>query len=206
MSELEKLLLDGSKQMQIQLTDKQSSDLVSYIELVGKWNKIYNLSAIRDPFEGVKKHLLDSLSILPFVDDRDILDVGSGAGLPGIVLSIMRPNTIVSVIDSVAKKCHFMNFVKSQLCLDNLDVINDRVEMYTGNRCYGQITSRAFADVEKTIKMTEHLLCIDGHYLLMKGDHFKKEKAEGISISPHKITVPYVSDERYLLEITNQAS
>ena len=201
MSELKKILLNGSKQMHIQLNERQTVALLRYIELIVKWNKTYNLSAISSPLEGVKKHLLDSLSIMPYIDKSALLDVGSGAGLPGIVISIMRPELDVSVIDSVGKKCRFMQYVKSELSLDNLSVINDRVELYRPTSCFGQITSRAFAEVEKTINITKHLLCSEGHYLLMKGDHFDKEKYEALNIKAHKISVPYVSDDRYLLEI-----
>ena len=204
MSELINLLLDGSKQMHIKLTESQSKDLLSYTELMIKWNKTYNLSAITSPSEVVKKHLLDSLSVLHYVDDSSILDVGSGAGLPGIVIAIMRPNIDVSVIDSVGKKCHFMRFVKSQLRINNLRVINERVESHITKSCYGQIISRAFSGVEDTIALTKHLLCGDGHYLLMKGEHFEKEKLKDIVIKKHKIFVPYVSDARFLLQINTK--
>jgi 16S rRNA (guanine527-N7)-methyltransferase len=204
MSDLNKLLLDGSKQMHTKLTDTQSESLVNYIELIIKWNKTYNLSAIRNPSEGIKKHLLDSLSILPFINDRPLLDVGSGAGLPGIVIAIMNPEILVSVLDSVGKKCHFMQFVKSQLCIKNLNVLNYRVEEYTTSNCFGQITSRAFAGVDKTINLTKHLLCSDGHYILMKGERFEQENIEGLSITKHKISVPYVSDDRYVVQINRQ--
>ena len=166
-----------------------------------KWNKTYNLSAIRDPQLGVKKHLLDSLSILPYINNGSLLDVGAGAGLPGIVLAIMKPDLSVSVLDSVGKKCRFMQFVKTQLQLDNLSVINERVEVFKPQACFAQITSRAFAEVKKTLKLTRHLLCDNGRYLLMKGDHFSQEEVQGVLITPHQINVPYVSDDRFLLEI-----
>ena len=201
MSELRQILLSGAEQMNLSLNDQQTEQLLSYLELMTKWNKTYNLSAIRDPQLGVKKHLLDSLSILPYVNNEPLLDVGAGAGLPGIVLAIMKPTLSISVLDSVGKKCRFMQFVKTQLQLDNLSVINERVEAFKPQNCFGQITSRAFAEVDKTLKLTQHLLCDNGRYLLMKGNHFSQEAMQGVLMTPHQINVPYVSDDRFLLEI-----
>ena len=201
MSELRQILLSGAEQMDLSLKDQQTEQLLSYLELMTKWNKTYNLSAIRDPQLGVKKHLLDSLSILPYINNDPLLDVGAGAGLPGIVLAIMKPDLSVSVLDSIGKKCRFMQFVKTQLQLDNLSVINERVEAFKSQTCFGQITSRAFAEVDKTLKLTQHLLCDNGRYLLMKGDHFSQEAMQGVLMTAHQINVPYVSDDRFLLEI-----
>ena len=201
MSELRQILLSGAEQMNLSLKSQQTERLLSYLELMTKWNKTYNLSAIRDPQLGVKKHLLDSLSILPYINNGSLLDVGAGAGLPGIVLAIMKPTLSISVLDSVGKKCRFMQFVKTQLQLDNLSVINERVEAFKPQNCFGQITSRAFAEVDKTLKLTQHLLCDNGRYLLMKGDHFSQEAMQGVLMTPHQINVPYVSDDRFLLEI-----
>ena len=201
MSELRQILLSGAEQMGLSLKDQQTKQLLNYLELMTKWNKTYNLSAIRDPQLGVKKHLLDSLSILPYINNDPLLDVGAGAGLPGIVLAIMKPDLSVSVLDSVGKKCRFMQFVKTQLQLDNLSVLNERVEVFKPQVCFAQITSRAFAEVDKTLKLTRHLLCDNGRYLLMKGDHFSQEEVQGVLMTPHQINVPYVSDDRFLLEI-----
>ena len=195
------LLVAGAKQMQLSLSDQQIDSLLLYLSLIIKWNKTYNLSAIRDVELGVKKHLLDSLSILPFIGKGALLDVGSGAGLPGIVLAIMKPDLSVTVLDSVGKKCLFMQFAKSQLHLQNLTVINDRVENLEVNECFTQITSRAFAEVEKTLKLTQHLLCDNGRYLLMKGDHFSEEKIQGVTMTPRRVNVPGVSEDRFILEI-----
>ena len=104
MNDKEKLLCDGAELMDIALTEFQIQQLLSYHSLISKWNKVYNLSAIRDPLESIKKHFLDSLSIISFIKDELLLDVGSGAGLPGIVIAIMKPKTKVFVIDSVGKK------------------------------------------------------------------------------------------------------
>ncbi len=200
---IETLLTDGAKQMNIELDETQSSKLLAYLELIVKWNKTYNLSAIRNIEEGVKKHLLDSLSVVSYIKSGPLLDVGSGAGLPGIVISVMKPNLKVVVLDTVGKKCRFMQFAKTKLGLKNLSVVNERVENYQPEICFNQITSRAFAEVEKTLKLTQHLLCDNGSYLLMKGDHFADESLEGYKMQAHQVSVPYVSNQRYFLEINS---
>ena len=175
MNDKEKLLCDGAELMDIALTEFQIQQLLSYHSLISKWNKVYNLSAIRDPLESIKKHFLDSLSIISFIKDELLLDVGSGAGLPGIVIAIMKPKTKVFVIDSVGKKCRFMQTAKTELALTNLTVINSRVEDFVPKEPFSQITSRAFAGINETINKTQHLVSSDGRYLLMKGDNINED-------------------------------
>ena len=201
MNDKEKLLCDGAELMDIALTEFQIQQLLSYHSLISKWNKVYNLSAIRDPLESIKKHFLDSLSILSFIKDEVLLDVGSGAGLPGIVIAIMKPKTKVFVIDSVGKKCRFMQTVKTELSLTNLTVINSRVEDFVPKEPFSQITSRAFAGTNETINKTQHLVSSDGRYLLMKGDNINEDDINNINIKIHSLKVPFVSDNRSLLEI-----
>ena len=201
MSNLKKLLCEGAELMDLTLSEHQTDQLLAYHELIGKWNKVYNLSAIRDPIESIKKHFLDSLSIVPFIRPGLLLDVGSGAGLPGIVIAIMRSNTNVFTIDSVGKKCRFMQTVKTELSLDNLSVINDRVESFNYDESFPQIVSRAFSSTIDTIEKTRHLISSDGRYLLMKGDNLNKENLQKVNYKIHSLRVPYVSDKRTLLEI-----
>ena len=201
MSNLKKLLCEGAELMDLTLSDYQTNQLLTYQALIGKWNKVYNLSAIRDPIESIKKHFLDSLSIVPFIRPGLLLDVGSGAGLPGIVIAIMRSNTNVFTIDSVGKKCRFMQTVKTELSLDNLTVINARVEGFNYDESFPQIVSRAFSSTIDTIEKTRHLISSDGRYLLMKGDNLNKENLQKVNYKAHSLRVPYVSDKRTLLEI-----
>ena len=201
MSEKKRLLCEGAELMNISLSDKQVQQLLRYLSLILKWNRIYNLSAIRDPIESVKKHLLDSLSIIHFVQPGLLLDVGSGAGLPGIVIAIMKTETEVFVLDSVGKKCRFMQAVKSELALENLIVVNSRVESFKSKKSFSQITSRAFAEASKTIQLTKHLLEENGRYLLMKGSNIHEEDVDNFNVKVHSMTVPFVSDKRSLLEI-----
>ena len=201
MSEIKKLLCEGAKTMDVSLTDEQVRQLLDYHALINKWNKVYNLSAIRDPLESIKKHFLDSFSILEFIKPGLLLDVGSGAGLPGIIIAIMKPKTNVFVIDSVGKKCRFMQTVKTDLGLENLTVINNRVESFNYPELFSQITSRAFASAIDTVNKTKHLIANDGRYLLMKGDNIALENIENMESKVHVLKVPFVSDNRSLLEI-----
>ena len=201
MSEIKKLLCEGAKTMNISLTDEQVRQLLDYHALINKWNKVYNLSAIRDPLESIKKHFLDSFSILEFIKPGLLLDVGSGAGLPGIIIAIMKPKTNVFVIDSVGKKCRFMQTVKTELGLENLTVINNRVESFNYPELFSQITSRAFASAIDTVNKTKHLIANEGRYLLMKGDNIALENIENMESKVHVLKVPFVSDNRSLLEI-----
>ena len=194
------ILIDGSSELGLNLTVNQLHKLLHYLELIITWNKIHNLTAIDCPSEGVKKHLLDSLSVLSFIKKGKVLDVGSGAGLPGIVIALMRDDVDITSIDSVGKKCRFMEHAKFNLDLENFNVVNSRVEIYNTNQCFNQIVSRAFATFENTKKMTTHLICPDGEYLFMKGKNYKKESLSDDFIE-NKVNVPFVSDERFIIQI-----
>ena len=201
MNENERLLCEGAELMNIVLSEFQVQQLLKFHGLIIKWNKVYNLSAIRDPLESIKKHFLDSLSILSFIKPGLLLDVGSGAGLPGIIIAIMMPKTSVFVIDSVGKKCRFMQTVKTELSLTNLTVVNSRVELFNYHQSFPQVTSRAFSDVATTIEKVKHLIADDGRYLMMKGDNINEEMTQKMKSKVHVLKVPFVSDNRSLLEI-----
>ncbi|MDC0197342.1 16S rRNA (guanine(527)-N(7))-methyltransferase RsmG [Candidatus Thioglobus sp.] len=201
MSELERLLCEGAELMDISLSDYQVDQLLAYHKLIEKWNQVYNLSAIRDPIESIKKHFLDSLSIVNFIQPGLLLDVGSGAGLPGIIIAIMKPKTQVFTIDSVGKKCRFMQTVKTELSLENLTIVNNRVENFNFEEPFQQIVSRAFSSGVDTIEKTRHLISSNGRYLLMKGDNIEQENLQNFSSIIHSLKVPFVSDKRSLLEI-----
>ena len=187
MSELERLLCEGAELMDISLSDYQVDQLLAYHKLIEKWNQVYNLSAIRDPIESIKKHFLDSLSIVNFIQPGLLLDVGSGAGLPGIVIAIMKPKTKVFTIDSVGKKCRFMQTVKTELSLENLTVVNNRVENFNYEEPFQQIVSRAFSSGVDTIEKTRHLISSNGRYLLMKGDNIEQENLKNFSSIIHSL-------------------
>lgn len=162
-------LAGGIRQMGLTVTAHAQQQLLQYLSLLQKWNKVYNLTAVRDPQEMVTLHLLDSLSVMPYVHGPRVLDVGSGAGLPGIVLAICNPTLQVTTIDTVQKKAIFMRQVKGELGLENLSVVHARVESYQPAQPYQQIISRAFSDLTLFLRLTKHLIASGGEWLAMKG-------------------------------------
>ncbi len=195
------LLIDGLQRMALKLSDQMIDQLMTYLNLVEKWNRVYNLTAIRERDEMIKLHFLDSLSIFNHVHVKNILDVGSGAGFPGIVLAITKPELKVTVMDSVNKKTTFMQQVKSELALTNLDVVNSRVEDYQPITLFEAVTSRAFSNLKNMMSLTQHTLKKEGVWLAMKSKDVKEEleefeKNQYILIP---LEVPFIDAERYLV-------
>lgn len=143
--------------------------LLDYVLLLNKWNAAYNLTAIRDLPSMINKHILDSLAILPWIQGKHLIDVGTGAGLPGIPLAITKPEFHFVLLDSNGKKIRFLNEVKRQLGLKNLEVIQSRVENYHPTQGFDTVTSRAFSSLDQMVHWTEHLLASQGIWLAMKG-------------------------------------
>ena len=142
---LRKMLADGVQELGLNLTEAQIDKMIAYLLLLSKWNSVYNLTAIRDPKEMVKQHLLDSLSAASaFVDAKNVLDVGAGGGLPGMMLAITYPETKISMIDTVSKKTAFLSQAKTELGLSNVTVHTGRVEALQVIEKFDVITSRAF--------------------------------------------------------------
>ena len=163
------LLASGIAEMDLNVSRETQDKLLTYVALLQKWNKVYNLTAVRDLTDMVTLHLLDSLSVLPYIKAKNLLDVGSGGGLPGIVLAICLPNLLVTTIDTVQKKTIFMQQVKGELGLSNLTVIHSRVESYQPAEKFEVIISRAFSDLTLFVQLTQHALEINGQWLAMKG-------------------------------------
>ena len=182
-AEREANLREGAQAMGLSLSDAQCAKLVAYGELILKWNKVYNLTALRDPAQVLTHHLLDSLSvILPLQRQcaaaERLLDVGSGAGLPGAVIAIMRPDLSVSCVDAVAKKAAFLRQVSAELGLKNLNGMHTRVETMGGT--YDVISSRAFASLADFFVGSQQLLAPHGVWMAMKG----KTPSEEIEAMP----------------------
>jgi 16S rRNA (guanine527-N7)-methyltransferase len=179
--------------------------LLRYLELLAKWNGAYNLSAVRDPQEMVSRHLLDSLVILPWVRGPRLLDVGSGAGLPGIPLAIARPDLQVVLLDSNGKKSRFQRQAVLELGLSNVEVEGVRVEQYRPSAPFDEIVSRAFAELALFVRLTEPLLAPRGRWLAMKGRRDENELAEIAAergkLHVHPLQVPGLIGERHLIEI-----
>ncbi len=200
------LLAKGIASMGLAVSDEAQQKLLAYLSLLQKWNKVYNLTAVRDPLEMVTLHLLDSLSILPFVNSKNILDVGSGGGLPGIVLAICKPELQVTTIDTVQKKVIFMRQVKGELSLDNLTPVHARVENFKPDVPFEAVISRAFSEISLFLQLTKHLISENGQWLAMKGVMPADELA-GLPLAPAQVIALKVAGldaERHLLIFNNQ--
>jgi 16S rRNA (guanine527-N7)-methyltransferase len=167
-------LAAGIAALGLALPEGAEAKLLAYLALLDKWNRVYNLTAVRDAERMVSHHLLDSLAAVPFFqggspDSVRVLDVGSGGGLPGIPLAIARPELQVTLIDSIAKKTAFLLQAKAELGLGNLYVVTGRVEEYRPVTGFDVITSRAFSDLKEFVTLTRHLLKPGGRWLAMKG-------------------------------------
>ena len=198
---LQEKLEAGARQLGIDLAPSTIEKLLVYLALLVKWNKVHNLTAVRDPEEMVTLHLLDSLSVLPHVPAGRLLDVGSGAGLPGIVLAICRPDLQVTTIDAVQKKASFMRQAKAELQIDNLQVVAGRVEQLKPDEPFNTVISRAFSEIALFIRLTRHLIAQDGLWLAMKGQ-MPQEELDAVTLKPSRIEelkVPGLDAQRHLV-------
>ncbi len=141
----------------------------SYLDLLQKWNRVYNLTAIRNYDDMVQLHILDSLSINPYLRGKRIIDIGTGAGLPGIPLAIINPEKEFVLLDSNSKKTRFLIQVVHELKLQNVQIIHSRCEDYHPEKCFDTIVTRAFASLKEMLVITKHLICTQGQFLAMKG-------------------------------------
>lgn len=193
-------LLRGIERLDLELSPAQFQQLLDYLALLIKWNKAYNLTAVRDPLQMVTRHLLDSLVILPYLKGARILDVGTGAGLPGIPLSIADPHRTYCLLDSNGKKCRFLQQVVVELGLKNVKIVEDRAEHFATELCFDSIVARAVSTIAEIMKNTSHLICPEGQWLLMKGQYPEGE-LEGINatISVIPYQVPGLDEQRHLV-------
>ena len=195
----------GLAALDLNLNEVQQSQLLAYLNLLEKWNQAYNLSGIKDVSKMVSYHLLDSLAIAPIIDGSNILDVGTGAGLPGIPLAITFPEKQFLLLDSNGKKTRFLFQVKTELGLDNVEVFHDRVESFQCPRQIDIVLCRAFAAVGKSAEKTSHILNEHTKLLAMKGQYPDEELAvlpmAFEIIKSHELTIPGVEGSRHLLEI-----
>ncbi|RKT25521.1 16S rRNA m(7)G-527 methyltransferase [Paraburkholderia sp. RAU2J] len=206
------LLADGVRELGLDLSDTQLGKLLDYVALLSKWNAVYNLTAIRDPRQMLIQHILDSLSIVPHLAPRgpsSALDVGSGGGLPGIVLAIVLPDWTVTVNDIVHKKTAFQSQAKAELGLANLSVVTGRVEtLRPGAEVpakFDVIVSRAFAELADFVTLARHLVAEQGAIWAMKGVRPEGE-IERLPAGAHveqiiRLQVPLLDAERHLIKV-----
>ncbi|WP_278378339.1 16S rRNA (guanine(527)-N(7))-methyltransferase RsmG [Stutzerimonas kunmingensis] len=198
-------LVRGAQALGVELSEGQQQQLLAYLALLIKWNKAYNLTAVRDPDEMVSRHLLDSLSVVSFVAEsgQTWLDVGSGGGMPGVPLAIMFPDRSFTLLDSNGKKTRFVTQVKLELKLANLEVVHSRVEQFQPAEAFDGITSRAFSSLEDFASWTRHLGNTQTRWLAMKGvqpdDELQRLPADFRLDACHVLKVPGCQGQRHLL-------
>ena len=195
----------GLSQLSISVDDHQRDQLLGFLALLHKWNRAYNLTAVRDLDDMVSRHVLDSAVVMPYVQGPRLLDVGAGPGLPGIVLAILAPELDVTLLDSNGKKVRFQRQAVMELGLKNVTPVQARVEEFE-NAAYDQVISRAFASLVDFVTLTRQLPGGEGQWLAMKGpgaDDELRDLPPGIRLHQrHLLEVPFETAQRQLLILT----
>lgn len=199
------LLKQGTVALGVSLDDAAFQRCLDYIALLSDWNRAYNLTAVRDPERMVPLHLLDSLTVLPHLGAGDCLDIGTGAGLPGLILAIARPDTHWLLLDSNHKKIRFVSHAISRLGVANAEAVCCRVEAYRSPREFSALTARACGSLGHVYRHARHLMAPATRLLLMKGPDIRNELAqldgEDISLAIHTLKVPGVARGRTLVVV-----
>jgi 16S rRNA (guanine527-N7)-methyltransferase len=201
METCKKTLVSGLESLNLPRDEDKIEQLLCFIKLLEKWNKAYNLTAIRDKESMVTLHLLDSLAIIPFIEGNQVIDIGTGAGLPGIPLAIYLPHINFTLLDSNAKKTRFVQQAIVELKLKNVSVCHNRVEQYHPEKSFDTVITRAFASLSDIVEWTSHLLSKDGVLLAMKGQSPELPILESAKTTLIPVNVPGISAERCLIKI-----
>ena len=210
MSSLEQKITGGAEAMGLSLAAETTARFAHYLRLIEKWNRVHNLTAVRQTEQMVVLHLLDSLSVLPHVSGaRTLLDVGTGAGLPGIPLALALPALEVTLLDSSHKKATFLQQAKAELALQNASVACERVEQWWPGRTFDVVVSRAFADLGEFIEQAQHLVAPGGRMLAMKGvypfDEIARVPASHRVAGVTELRVPELEAKRHLVFVEKAA-
>lgn len=201
-----KQLVKGCGELNIDLSGGQQQALIEYLYLMVKWNQSMNLTSIHDPDSMVVRHLLDSLSVLPYITGEFILDVGTGAGLPGIPLAVASPEKHFTLLDALKKRTHFLMQVVARLGLKNVDVVHCRLENYNIRHDFDVVVSRAFSSIHEFTSKASPYCGSDGKLLAMKG-RFPGEESKVLArgcdvVAIHSLSVPGLAAERHVVEIS----
>lgn len=198
-------LLDGARALALELDEVQLARLVAHLDLLDEWSARMNLTAIRDRPSQLTKHLLDSLTVQPYLRGERIADVGSGAGFPGIPLAIVEPHRRFTLIESTGKKCRFLEHVRDALELKNVAIVQSRAESYQPDMRFDTVLARAVGPVADLVKVAGPLVVGGGHLLAMKGRYPEQELAarlDGWKVAAvHPLSVPGLGEERHLVEL-----
>ncbi|EHM40858.1 16S rRNA (guanine(527)-N(7))-methyltransferase RsmG [Hafnia alvei] len=188
----------------ISLTDQQKQQLLGYVGLLDKWNKAYNLTSVRDPKEMLVRHILDSIVVNPFLQGERFIDVGTGPGLPGIPLAIVRPESHFTLLDSLGKRVRFLRQVQHELKLTNIEPVQSRVEEFLPEPPFDGVISRAFASLQDMLSWCHHLPKAEsGRFYALKGvrpDEELSQLPNGVElVSVERLHVPTLDGERHLV-------
>lgn len=199
LNKLSRLLAEAG----ISLSDQQQQQLVAYVEMLHKWNKAYNLTSVRDPNEMLVRHILDSIVVAPHLQGTRFIDVGTGPGLPGIPLSIVRPESHFTLLDSLGKRVRFLRQVQHELKLTNIEPVQSRVEDFPAEPPFDGVISRAFASLNDMVSWCHHLPGDAGRFYALKGQLPEDEIAllpAGLDVeSIVELKVPHLEGERHLV-------
>nr|WP_228483413.1 16S rRNA (guanine(527)-N(7))-methyltransferase RsmG [Lelliottia nimipressuralis] len=189
----------------ISLTDHQKNQLVAYVDMLNKWNKAYNLTSVRDPNEMLIRHILDSIVVAPYLQGERFIDVGTGPGLPGIPLSIVRPECQFTLLDSLGKRVRFLRQVQHELKINNIEPVQSRVEAFPSEPPFDGVISRAFASLNDMVSWCKHLPAQEGRFYALKGlvpeDEIAQLPVGYVVESIVKLQVPQLDGERHLVII-----
>jgi 16S rRNA (guanine527-N7)-methyltransferase len=206
MENCRKILQQGLQELNIVSDETQLELLLDFIKLLEKWNKAYNLTAVRQREDMARLHILDSLTVLPFIQGKQVADIGTGAGLPGIPLAIFSPDVEFTLVDSNAKKTRFVQQAILELKLKNVKVMHSRVENMKTDSLFSTVIMRAFANLQDIMRLTRHLLDKQGILLAMKGQKPDEELTNiDAQYSIISVNVPGVEAERCLIRIEGMA-
>lgn len=198
------LLKDSAQQLGLELSEVQNAQLLQYLDGLLLWNKAYNLTAITAPKEALIKHIIDCLSIIPQLPKGDLLDIGTGAGLPSVIVAICEPNRHCTALDSNQKKIRFIRQISSELGLNNVMPVAARIEAHSGQ--YDVITSRAFASLEDFVSAATPYLKANGKLCAMKGKAPSSDEIKALQndwqITTTALLVPNLNDSRHLIELS----
>lgn len=206
LSTISPLLQSGLKTLNLNLSPAIQKNIIEYIMLLGKWSKVYNLTAIREPRAILVRHIFDSLAIVPYILGADILDFGTGAGLPGIPLALVLPQCNFVLLDSAHKKTTFLKHVVFSLDIKNIKIITGCIEEFRFDHCFATIVTRATAKPKIVFDKTKHLCAGNGQILIMQGKCPQKKEYDDIDrfCEVRRLVVPYLDEERHILIIKDQ--
>jgi len=195
----------GAAELGVPLDDRQTGPLMTLLGELAQWNERFNLTAIRDPLDVVRKHLLDSLTAQAWLHGNRVADVGTGAGFPGLPLAVVNPTWQFALIESTAKKARFVEYAARRLGLDNVEVVNSRAESFEPRLPFGSVVCRAVGRLADFIRVAGHLCAPDGRLIAMKGQYPRGELDDlprgWRAVGVHPVRVPGLDAERHIVEL-----